>query len=79
MALGRRARNVVARPLHTVEGNRYYGLTCVVCRERFAVLNDATKIEHRVAIVGDSHLQVNCPHCGEDRLYEMADLQASPK
>jgi len=76
MGSGRRAQNVVASPVNAVRSGQYYGLTCVACRERFAVLNDSTKGDNPVKIVGSGYIHVTCPHCRADRLYELGDLKS---
>jgi len=75
MASRRRAQNVVTSPLVSVSGGHYFGLTCVACRERFAVLDDATRDENPIKIVGGGYLHVMCPYCDAERLYPMADLK----
>ena len=75
MASGGRARNVVASPLSAVEGDQYFGLNCVACREQFDVLKDAAQDQAPVTAVGSGFLHVVCPYCAAERLYALGDLK----
>jgi hypothetical protein len=63
-------------PLEEVAaGQWYFGLDCLACDRRFAVLEDESGGRRQLTFRGDGYVQALCPHCCVDGLYTASQLQ----
>ena len=72
----RNFEGLTTRPASGVQGQYYYGVKCIACGKRVAVLRDTSEGELPVEIVGPGEIQVTCSHCRGSAAYPIIDLLA---
>lgn len=60
--------------MNLVPGAWYLGFNCAACGKSIAVLDDPTG-SGGVEAGGPAEFEVQCPHCGETRLYPAAGMR----
>jgi hypothetical protein len=56
------------------QGDWYHALICTGCGEKIYVLDDPSKGEKAIQVVGDGQLSVPCVRCGHDDVYSISEL-----